>query len=676
MPTQELTTLLPPVAPTLNLGADIGTYTASGFTKIAPGAIVMGDTTDKILGLQVRIDSGTGTLGVVNGTALRLEGTDDKIGYAYSDKTKLLRLTDISSDLSAVGSDFQRVLRNVAIRDASGNVSISANLGKPVYRSENGNYYEFVSIPTSSGASLPTWTASKTAAEARTFLGLRGYLASVTSAAENKFLTDSFDSRGWIGAQADANRKWTWVGVASPENNKSFWNGDVDGSFTNAEIKYANWDTSEPNNDLRNESYVQFATGGVWNDLADAPTTSRDNRYNPDGYWVEYGDNTGSANLATTRGRITLTQGNGPIGASPLDLVLYDPIKGQVSFAFLESNYVIRTDALTGDTPVLTSNAGNVTPEFGPNWRLVSADIDVDNDNVKDIIVARKTDNQVVVFFGEARTNIPRQYAYSRAAAVTFNGAPIAPGDTWTLSFASSKIGANDTPGLFWFNKTGISTIWTLKPITTSGVTTVGIEGSGVIFNAGADSGWRAMGDGEFNQDSSTREVFWMNDKNSLVVTWALTGARALAPNGGKNAYAAGVVPTSFWSFVGITRLAGTGNDNIIFQNASTVVSWSMADGVYVPPVTGVNGFVTLSAPDRIKAIVDVDGDGVKDLIGQFDGNGTIAAYALTSSFALKNTAAPRTQYFAANNPGGSYRPGKNGSGPALELVNVAQYGA
>ena len=115
MPTQELTTLLPPVAPTLNLGADIGTYTASGFTKIAPSAIVTGDTTDKILGLQVRIDSGTGTLGVVNGTALEVNGTVGKIGYTYKADTKLLRLTDISTDLSATGIDFQNVLRNVAI---------------------------------------------------------------------------------------------------------------------------------------------------------------------------------------------------------------------------------------------------------------------------------------------------------------------------------------------------------------------------------------------------------------------------------------------------------------------------------------------------------------------------------------------------------------------------------
>ena len=673
MPTPELTTL-PPAIPTLNLGLTQGTYTASGSTRLAANAIVTGDTTSKILGLQVRIDSGNGNLGVINATTSALEtiGTVGKIGFSYTPGTKLLRLTDTSTDLSAVGSDFQAVLRNVAIAGASGNVSISANLGRPVYRSDNGHYYDFISIPASGSGQLPTWTESKQAAERSDFLGLQGYLASVTTDAESKFLTASFDSKGWIGGRANANRQWTWVGAASPENGKSFWNGDANGSFANADIKYANWDSDEPNNSQGTESYVQLTTGGVWNDLADTPTVSLNSRYNPDGYWIEYGDNSGTANLAGTRGTISLTLGTASTNPQ-LDLVFYDEAKGQFSYGFTGNGFNIPSEGLTSDTPVLTNNASSSTPQFGPNWRTVSADIDVDRDGAKDLIVVNKIDNTVVVFFGEARTPTGRQYAYTRGAAVTFNGAPIAPGDSWTLSFASSKIGANDTPGLFWFNKDGLSVIWTLKPVTTSGVTTVGIEGSGIIFNAGANSGWKAMGDGEFNQDNLTREVFWMNDKSSIVVTWALTGARALAPNGGKNAYAAGTVSTSFWNFVGITRLAGTGNDNIVFQNASTVVSWNMADGVYVAPAVGINGVVTLNAPDRIKAIVDVDGDGVKDLIGQFDGNGTIAAYALTSAYALKNPLNPRIQY-TSNNP--TYRPAKGGPAAQLELVNVAQYGA
>ncbi len=659
-------TTLPPVLPTLDLGSPTGFYDASGFTRFASSAIVTGDTTDKILGLQVRIDTGDGTLGVANGSTLQTSGTSGKITYSYISGTKLLRLTDTSSDLSATGADFQAVLQNVAISGASSNVSISANLGKPVYRSENGHYYEFVSVPSPVGTALPTWTASKTAAELSRFLGLQGYLASVTSAEENAFLTATFDSRGWIGAQADVNRKWTWVGAASPENGKSFWIGNVASSSTNADLTYSNWDPfdgGEPNNFGSGELYVQFTTGGRWNDLADAPIKSSDSRYNPDGYWIEYSEAASANNLAATRDTISLT-------ANPqLDLIFYDEVKGQFSYGFTGNGFNIPSEGLTADTPVLTNNASSSTPQFGPNWRTVSANVDVDKDGVKDLIVANKIDNTVVVFFGENRTSTLRQYAYTRAAAVTFNGASIAPGTDWTLSFASNKIGTNDSPGLFWFNKSGISAIWTLKPVTNAGVTTVGLETSGVIFNAGENSGWKAIGDGEFNQNTATREVFWMNEKSSKVVTWSLNGAsRTIASSG----FAwDGLVSTSAFKVVGISSINGTVNDNIIWQTGSTIAVWNMKDSSYSAP--GSTAFA-ITAADRIKAVADVDGDNVLDLIGQNDSNGTIASYALTAGFALKNTGpASRTQY-ASNNVAG-YRPAKGGlNNSQLELVNVAQY--
>ncbi|MCP2821117.1 Ig-like domain-containing protein, partial [Salmonella enterica subsp. enterica serovar Typhimurium] len=52
-----------------------------------------------------------------------------------------------------------------------------ANDGTQAF-SGNGHYYEFVSAP---GIS---WTDARAAASARTFNGLRGYLVTITSAAE------------------------------------------------------------------------------------------------------------------------------------------------------------------------------------------------------------------------------------------------------------------------------------------------------------------------------------------------------------------------------------------------------------------------------------------------------------------------------------------------------------
>jgi hypothetical protein len=669
MTSQTLTTALqPPVTPTLDLGPATRNYTASGVTKFASNATVTGDTTDKILGLQVRITSGNGTLGVVNsGGTLISTGTSGNISYAYNAATKLLRLTDTSVGQTATGADFQVVLREVGISGASGSVSVSANLGKPVFRSDNGNYYEFVTSGDPAGQ-LTTWTQANAGATGSSFLGLSGYLATITSQAENQFLTSTFDSRGWIGARADGNRKWTWVG--GPEAGKGFWQGDANGSrVTNEGVDYSNWDPNpaEPNNFTPGEPYAQFTTGGVWNDLADDPSAQADARYRPNGYWVEYGLGNGSAALAGTRDTIILNDG---ATTTPLDLVFYDPTKGQVSFGFTGTSYSsITTEG--ADTPVLTRNSDAATPQFGTAWRLISSNVDVDKDGVKDQILAFTATNAIAVLFGEARTGGTRQFAYRNSAFVTLNGAVLAPGTNWNAEFASNKIGASDSPGLFWRANTGEVTIWSLSATTANGQTSVSLANSGVIGSVGVGA-WKAIGDGEFNGSIATREVFWTNDVTSQVASWSLvtnrTSRTAKFANGG-------LVPTATWGVVGISNIAGSGpNDNVIWQSktTATLIVWNMVDGAYATTgaaSSGTPAVLTLTAGDRIKAFADVNNDGVIDFIGQ-GSDGSIAAYTLTSSY----TAGPRIRYTSNNPP---YSPAKGGpNGANLDLVNVAQYGA
>ncbi len=689
-----LTTVLPPANPTLDLGLPTGSYTASGFTRFAQNATISSDGTVKIQGLQVRIETpnNPASLSFVDASgALDADGngTIGNITFSYNNTTKLLRLSDnTGAGQTATAADFQTALRSVAISGATGAVKISANLGRPVYRSENGNYYDFVTEGdfATEGGQLTTWTQANTKASASTFLGLQGYLATITSQTENDFLSSTFDSRGWIGGQVTAanqgTRTWTWTG--GPDAGKSFWIGGANGASTGAQINYANWDTAEPNNFVvasdprgaNGESYAQFTAGGKWNDLADDPSYQSVGQglYRPNGYWVEYGLGDSSAGLSGTRDSINLTVGNGNV-TTPLDLVFYDPIKGQASFAFTGSTFSnITTEG--ADTPALTRNSTGATPEFGSVWKIISANVDVDKDGVKDIIFANRTDNAVAILFGEARTGTDRQFAYRNSAFATINGTPLVPGLSWTIDFASNKLGANNEAGIFWRSTAGETAIWSFTTTTVNGATSVAVVNSGVIASVGANSGWRAVGDGEFNQDAATREVFWVNDTNGSVATWSLGANRTTRTS--QFAWGDNKVPTSTWDVVGIGKVAGTGvNDNIVWQQkgGAVMVNWTMLNGSRTTPPAGSAEVITLTATDRIKAVVDVDGDGVLDLVGQFDGNGTIGAYALTAGFTLKNTAAPRTQY-SSNNPTG-YRPAKGGLNASnLELVNVAQYNA
>src|SRR4051812_25667561 len=56
----------------------------------------------------------------------------------------------------------------------------------------NGDYYELV-LPDSSANSY-SWTEARQAADSMTYQGLQGYLATVTSQAENDFLGANFSS--------------------------------------------------------------------------------------------------------------------------------------------------------------------------------------------------------------------------------------------------------------------------------------------------------------------------------------------------------------------------------------------------------------------------------------------------------------------------------------------------
>jgi hypothetical protein len=195
----------------------------------------------------------------------------------------------------------------------------------------------------------------------------------------------------------------------------------------------------------------------------------------------------------------TIVNGSGtvPLETSPLDLVFYDPTKGQVSFGFTGSSYSsITTEG--ADTPVLTRNSDAATPQFGTAWRLISSNVDVDKDGVKDQILAFTATNAIAVLFGEARTGGTRQFAYRNSAFVKLNGTVLAPGTNWNAEFASNKIGASDSPGLFWRANTGEVTVWSLSATTANGQTSVSLANSGVIGSVGVGA-WKAIGDGEFN---------------------------------------------------------------------------------------------------------------------------------------------------------------------------------
>lgn len=124
------------------------------------------------------------------------------------------------------------------------------------YSAATGNFYRLVTTSTN-------YATAKVNADAATLLGVNGHLATITSAAENAFLTSLITASTYIGA-SDAVTEGSWLWDDGPENGQLFWLGTSTGSAQNG--FYTNWNGGEPNNS-GNEDAIQLLTTGRWNDI-------------------------------------------------------------------------------------------------------------------------------------------------------------------------------------------------------------------------------------------------------------------------------------------------------------------------------------------------------------------------------------------------------------------------
>ncbi|MFD2587008.1 C-type lectin domain-containing protein [Croceitalea marina] len=262
-----------------------------GDSKPIAKSISISDTDDTSTeNVSVQISSG-----YVNGEdLLTLTGSHPNITASWDIVEGKLTLTG-----PALYTEFEAAILDVVYSSSglnpSGTRQFSITVGEANFLPASQHYYEFVAAP---GI---TWTVAETAAASRSYFGLQGYLATLTSQEEADFSGSQAAGFGWIGANDSAvEGEWRWV--TGPEAGTQFWSGGVSGT----ELTYANWNGSEPNNCCGGENYAHIADPsvirggaptGAWNDL---PNTGGGGAYASQGYVVEYGGMPGDPVLNIT----------------------------------------------------------------------------------------------------------------------------------------------------------------------------------------------------------------------------------------------------------------------------------------------------------------------------------------------------------------------------------------
>ncbi len=300
-----------PGAPLINTFGP-ATYTEGEAPVIVDSSLTL-TSTDDIDGAKVSIGAGfkaaEDTLGVDGALPAGLTS-------GYNSTTGVLT---ISGDAPA--STYQTALRQVTYSNSSGDPDLTAreitfSIGSGLAFPDNGHFYEFVA------GTNPNWNDAKSTADNKSLFGLQGYLATITSAAENAFVFNKLQGNGWLGA-TDTADEGTWEWVTGPEAGTVFCIGT--GTCVSSGGAYTNWDGGEPNQS-GNEDYAHMIGNtalneSFWNDL---PVNGGTGNYVVQGYVVEYGGSAGDPSLQLS-GTVTVNVVEQPCqdGAAGGDLVSY-----------------------------------------------------------------------------------------------------------------------------------------------------------------------------------------------------------------------------------------------------------------------------------------------------------------------------------------------------------------
>lgn len=375
-----------------------------------------------------------------------------------------------------------------------------------VYNPANGHYYELV-LPNT----LLTWEENRVAAPKRTHLGLRGHMATLTSAQEEQFVETNLPAAVYYAFQLGGYQDFSAPDYSEPAGGWRWVTGEP--------WDYTDWYPGEPTNSNGTEHYLGFfGIAGHWNDGANGQG----------GYVIEYEsypylfhddfDGDGKADLVfqnQATNQVALWNMNGQtvnggalladvpaagyqvVGTADFngdghpDLLFQNQTTGQLALWYM--NGAVRTGGV----------ALSAVPGVG--YKVVGVG-DFNGDGKMDLVFQNQTTNQVVFWF--------------------LNGTAVTGGVALpTVPVAGYKaVGVGDFNGdgqmdlLFQNQTSGTMTAWFLN-----GTSFLG--GLGITASLGPN--WQVKGVADYNADGRP-DLMFQNQTTGQVTLWYMNGVNFL----------------------------------------------------------------------------------------------------------------------------------------------------
>lgn len=301
-------------------------------TVIAPSLDLLNGL-NSINGVTVRIASNfvsaEDRLGIVGQLGDSGSLANGAIQWSYSNG--LLSFTGLASE-----AVYEEALRNVVYTNTGGTSSkaVEISVSRADFNPTTGSFYQYIS------AEGANFTTAQTAAAAQTFLGINGYLATITSAEEQAIVEALLQGNAWIGASAGGDNSWSWI--TEPGGAIQFWTGGP--RPVGIPNGYDNWLASEPNNPDTKYA-VMLGAGPDKGKWFDEGIGGGFGFYATNGYLIEY-----SGFQETLSIGIQVTAPN-PVDPDPVDPVgPVDPVNPGPIPLFSFNNGLLETQGTTQST--------------------------------------------------------------------------------------------------------------------------------------------------------------------------------------------------------------------------------------------------------------------------------------------------------------------------------------